>query len=355
MRHSLVRRTSRSRITAALIVLAATLALLAAGPSASAATVKVIGPGANVLATLQSLKAGDTLQLQPGTYTTGYLRVTPMASGGPSNPITIMAADPSHPPLLVGGLRFYSPNYVMLRSLRIQGTAAGLAGLTMDGGTGWVVDKTEVWGAAQTGALGNVVITGTSGYPRGFTFSQNCVHDAGKGPAGDATHHNVYVTFPGSTLSSGNILRNLIFNATSGENLKIGDGGTYGALGPWNVRVANNTFAHAGRQILLHGNVRNNVIVGNLLYYATQGFVANPKTTQIYIHDVTGTGNYISHTYWDGSSMFSYDPSRRATLGTGNVHGAEPAFQSPYTCAGWQPTLAAAVPFGRWGTGSWAK
>ncbi len=350
-------RSSKPRVIAVLAAMAAVVGMLATGPAASASTVRTIHPGDDVLAALTSLHAGDTLQLAAGTYNTGYLRVSPMASGGPSNPITIVAADPAHPPLLMGGLRFYSPNYITLRSLRIQGTSAGLAGLTMDGGTGWVVDQTEIFGAAQTGALGNVVISGTGGYPRAFTFSQNCVHDAGVGPAGDATHHNVYVDFSGSATTSGTILRNLIWNAKSGDNIKVGNGGLANALGPWNVRIANNTFGRGGRQILLHANVRNTTIVGNLFYSATQGFVANPQTTQIYMHDVTGTGNYISHSYWFGSTMFVYDPTKKATLGAGLVHGTDPAFLGAYTCGsgGWRQTLPAALPFGRWGTSAWAK
>ena len=38
--------------------------------------------------------------------------------------------------VMVGGLSFYSPNYITLRSLRIQGAVATYAGLTMVGGTG---------------------------------------------------------------------------------------------------------------------------------------------------------------------------------------------------------------------------
>ena len=226
----------------------------------------------------------------------------------------------------------------------------------MDGGTGWVVDQTEVFGAAKTGALGNVVITGTGGYPRAFKFSQNCIHDAGIGPAGDSTHHNIYVDYAGSATTSGNIFRNLIWNATSGENIKVGNGGAAGALGPWNLRIANNTFGHAGRQILLHANVVNTTIIGNLFYYATQGFVANPQTTQIYMHDVIGAGNFVSHSYWFASTMFNYDPSKKLALGTGIVHGPDPAFRGAYTCgsAGWRQTLPAALPYGRWGTGAWA-
>ena len=92
-----------------------------------------------------------------------------------------------------------------------------------------------------------------------------------------------------------------------------------------------------------------------LMYSALAPFVSNPQTTQIYVHDVVGGGNYVSHTYWAFSSMLSYDPLNKVTYGAGNVHGAEPAFAGAYTCSGWRPTLAAAQPYGRWGTSTWAR
>jgi hypothetical protein len=327
--------------------------LLSAGAgSASAATVTVIHPGANVLAALQALHAGNTLELAPGTYNTGFIRAIGMASGTAGAPITITAQDPTQPPLLVGGLWLYSPMYVVLRHLRIQATAAASPALTVQGGVGWTVDSSEFWGARQTNAYANVVISGTGGYPRAFVFSQNCLHDAATSTRTSSTDHNLYVNFQGSTLTGGQILRNTMWDAPHGENIKLGDGGVDGALGPWNVRVANNTLATGGRQILLHANVRNNTVIGNLFYDATAGFVSNPQTTQVYIHDVIGPGNSFSDNYWSTSTMFMYDPLHVVTLGAGNVAGPNPAFAAPNSCAGWRQTAAAALPYGRWGTSS---
>jgi hypothetical protein len=80
------------------------------------------------------------------------------------------------------------------------------------------------------------------------------------------------------------------------------------------------------------------------------GFVANPKTTNVYIASVIGTGNSFAHNYSAAATMFMYDPAAAVTHGAGNVMGADPAFTGAKTCAGWKPTLAAAVPYGRWGT-----
>ena len=350
------RRSPRSVAAAIGASLALSIGLVGAGPDqAHAATIRTIHAGDNVLTAIQGLHAGDTLLLAAGTYNTGYLRVTPMAAGTAAAPITIRAADLAHPPLLVGGLRFYSPMYVVLKSLRVQATSPGLSALVMDGGVGWTVDTSEFWGARQTKAYANVTISGTGGYPRSWAFTQNCVHDAAMNTGPDATDHNVYVTYQGATPTTGLLIRNLIFGAPHGENIKIGNGGAYGTLGPWGVRVANNTLASGGRQILLHANVGNNTIVGNLFYNATQLFVANPQTTQIYVHDVIGSGNYVSHNYSYLGSMLMYDPLHKVTVGAGNVMGANPTFDAPGSCTGYHPSLAAAIPYGRWGTGTWSR
>jgi hypothetical protein len=355
MRTRRVSRVRKTRLVAVLGALAVLTSVLATGASsASAATTKVIHPGDNVLAALQALRAGDTLELAPGTYNTGFLRA-PMSNGTASAPITVTAQVPTQPPLLVGGLWLYSPTYVNLTYLRIQATAAASPALTVQGGSFWTVSNSEFFGARQTNAYANVVISGTGGFPRFFMFSYNCVHDAATSTRADQTDHNVYVDFTGNGMTSGNIVRNLMWGAPHGENLKLGNGGVDGAVGPWNVRVANNTMAVGGRQLLLHANVVNNVIVGNLFYDATQGFVASPKTTQVYVHDVIGSGNYFSHNYSAIASMMIYDPLKKVTLGVGNVTGPEPAFTGAYTCAGWKQTLPASLPFGRWGTSQWTR
>lgn|GEM_PF-6015695 len=319
---------------------------------ASVATVTVIHPGADVLAALQALRAGDTLELAPGTYNTGLIRAIGMANGTPTAPITVTAQVPSSPPVLVGGLWLYSPTYLVLSHLRVQATAATESALYVEGGLGWTVDSSEFWGARQTNSYANVVITGTGGYPRGFTFSQNCVHDAAQSNRTSTTDHNLYVNFAGSAQTSGLIDRNTMWNAPHGENIKLGNGGLPGALGPWNVRVVANTLALGGRQLLLHGDVRGNTVVGNLFYDPTAGFVSNPQTTQIYIHDVVGGGNSFAGNYSSVASMFIYDPAHAVALGAGNVTGPDPAFAAPFTCGGWQPTNPASIGYGHWGYAS---
>lgn len=352
-------RRSRSATLAALVsVLAVAVGTLGAG-TASAVYLPVtttIHPGADVLAAMRALRPGDTLLLAAGTYNTGYLRADRMAVGSAAFPITVAAADPTHPPLLVGGLRFYSPSYLVLRSLRVQaaniGTDVGLSALVIDGGTGWSVISSEFFGARQTNSMANVNISGTGGYPRAWTFTQNCVHDAANSTRADATDHNLYLSYAGSAATTGVVSRNIVWGAPHGENIKLGNGGLAGAIGPWGVRVVNNTLALGGRQLLLHADVSNNVVAGNIFYHATQGFVSNPKTTQVYVHDVVGTGNSVAGNYSSLATMVSYDPTNKVSYGGGNVVGADPGFTGVGSCGGWKPTLAAAAAYGRWASPS---
>lgn len=367
-------RISGSALVAAAVV--AVTGLLGAAPSQA-----VVGacpatpsprtfqasPGADLKGLASSLCPGDQLVLGPGTYAMGDLRLydDPAAiygrggihRGTASYPITITSADSSQEALLLGSLQLTGAQYWRIDHVRVQATVPGRAALTMNGGVGWRVTSSEFWGARATNAMSNVTIAGSGGYPRGFLFAWNRVHDAAQSTRTDATDHNIYVSFQGSLASGGVITRNLIWNAPHGAGLKLGDGGAYNALGPWGVTVSFNTFYDNGRQILLHGNVRNNAIYGNLLVRATQRFVTDTRTTEIYIHDVTGRNNVFHHNYGFAASMLGYDLKHAVTWGTGNrmandwLH--DPRFTGSLSGAYLSPTNRTVLPYGRYGTGRW--
>ena len=325
--------------------------------------VTVVQPGANVPAELGKLCPGDTLQLAPGTYVTGYMRlylggagIGGIRAGTPSAPITVTSQDPSQPALIQGGLQLYSPHYWRVTNLRIQATVAGQPALTIRNGIGWSVRSCEFWGARQTNAYGNVVISGGGGQPSRFEFRSNLVHDAARSTRSDATDHNIYVNFQGAPGSGGIITRNVIWNAPHGAGIKLGAGGAYNSPGPWGVLVSMNTFYNSGRQILLHGNVRNNRIFGNILQRATQRFARDPRTTQIYAHDVTGRGNVFTNNYAYQATLFAYDPKRSASFGAGNRSYNDPAHDPllrSSTAGVLVPQNPVAQAYGASGTGRW--
>ena len=392
MRPGIERGTWWTRVTvtalfAVLLAVVATLTGVGTSPAlaASSGRVVTIDPQSDFTAVVATLRAGDTLSLLPGTYNVGlarfyagpfpYPRHGNLNSGTPTARITIRAADPTSRPLLQGLLSFQGADYLTLDGLRVQATLAGQPALRMTDGTGWVVQNSEFFGARQTYALANVEIGGglnpdRRGQPAKFAFIRNAVHDASNAPralypdrAVNHTEHNLYLYFAGSGGSGGTVSRNLIWGHPNGEGIKIGSGGAYGARGPWSVTVSYNTIADGGRQILLHGDVRYNVIKGNLLWRATQHFNTDPRTTQIYVHDVTGKGNVITHNYAYGSSMFMFDPScpfapqRSIVASSANIlsaaKSADPGLLSRNTVGGWHTTNAAASAYGRWGTGTW--
>jgi hypothetical protein len=363
-------------VCAALASLALGPGALAAGPARNAAATAsdlltpdrtasviptyTIKPSDNpevLKAALAKLKPGDTLGLYGGNYTTNYLRMyaeghlsTTIAKGTATKPITLTSVDPALPATLLGGLQLSFADYWHISNLNFTATVKGTSALYMDGGVGWSVTGSEFTGARATGSYANVAIAGSKGGPSKFTFSGNCVYAGGMAHKG--ADQNIYVAFPGSAATSGTISRNIIYAAPYGQAIKLGNGGTAGALGPWNVVVSNNTMVSNGRQVLLFGNVRNNKIVGNLFVTATTRFVSNPQTTQVYVSAVARSGNLIRGNYGYSASMFSFDPSKVAVYSANinsNAASADPRFNATTTCGVFKPANPAAAKFGRYG------
>jgi hypothetical protein len=349
-----------SRTIAPLLLAAATAIPLLAptGAAQAAATVRTarsarvvtVSPSQNLAAAMEGLRPGDTLLVAPGTYNQGLVApaVTP---GTASAPIVVRAADTRHPPLLIGGLQLAGADYWQLWFLRVRAAgAAGRSALFMQGGDHWQVRGSEFFGARQTGSYANVVIAGTGGHPQGFVFQDSCVHDAAQTQRVN-TDHNMYVDFAGSPETSGLIKGNVIFNHQNGVGIKLGSGGALNQIGPWNVRVVNNTIVNGGRQLLLHGDVRGNYIAGNILGRSSTRFSRSPKTTLTYVHDVTTRGtNTVAWNTGYGASMLFYDPAHALRSAGPNALRADPRFRDPFTCGGWHPTNPTAVTYGRYGT-----
>jgi hypothetical protein len=365
------------RIGTALVALTSMLVVPAAvgGEDALAAAPEVarpaaVGPrvitahaGDNLKALLQSLYPGDTLRLAPGAiFNTGYLSLYGGAVGGirlgsSAAPITVTSADPSNPARIVGGLMLTRANYWRLSGLQFVATATGKSALYMSGGVGWSVTNSEFWGADRTGSYANVAIGGTATYgsPSRFVFAGNCLHNAGQTSRSN-TDQNLYVSFAGSSGTSGGIARNIIWGSPNGSAIKLGNGGSTGELGPWNVAITNNTLISNGRQLMITGNVRNNLIRSNLFVNATAGFTRSPQTTQIYVNGRVGGGNYVDHNYGFGASMFAFDPAHSVRYGKNyqsNSRASNPAFSSGWRCTAWRPTNRPVTLYGRYAPTTW--
>ena len=307
--------------------------------------------------TMYHLKAGQTLLLEPGVYNIGYMLLRGIdrglrgaANGTPTARITVASASCGSRAVIQGSLLATGLKYWTFTQLVFHATRLGKPALLMDGGVGWTLSFSEIFGAAQTGAFSNLAITGSGGTPRNFLVTQNCVHNAALSNRGNADH-NIYVAYQGTAASGGVISRNTILNAPKGAGIKLGNGGVTGALGPWNVMVLANTFISNGRQVLLHGNIRGNKVIGNLLYRATAPFNSDPRTTQVYVNGRLGAGNTIANNYAFSSSMFTFDPNRSVAYAHDPLYTApayNPAFRGA-TCNTFVPMNPKATPYGRYG------
>jgi hypothetical protein len=347
-------------VVAAALATAASFLVGSAGTAGAVTTgshVIVIGPscsGTCFVNTIKNLVPGDLLELQPGTYVVHEVRPV-IHPGTPTARIIVRAQDPNNRPLLQGDLRLWAPNYWTLDHLRIQTIDAGYDALDIAGGVGWAVGSTEVWGARQTNALANMSITsdtrpGGTGAPRGFRVQFSCIHDAAASGRAAHTDHNLYVNYHGNSSSGGYINNNIIYGAPNGAGIKLGDGAPTNP-GPWGVHVIRNTIAQGGRQILMSGEVRNNTIVGNLLAYSSQGFIASPKTTIIYVNNVTNATNVAGENYGFSASMFNYGATMRYVHD--NALRPNPGFNALSSCGGFHTSYPKAAAYGAYGHGSW--
>jgi hypothetical protein len=354
------RRRARVLAAGALAAVAAGAALAAgpAAPAQAAARVITISPSditygpsgpRSLAARLQALRPGDTLVLNPGVYNAGYTRPN-VWSGTSRSPIVVRASQPAKT-LIKGQLKLWDASYWQLRNLRIQATVKGSEALYLGGGRGWIVAGGEFFGGRATGAYANVAIgSGNYSEPQGFRFTANCVHGAGR-TARENQDHNIYVNFKGSNATSGSIDHNVVFDHPNGVGIKLGAGGEPGARGPWHVRVVNNTVSNGGRQILLHGNVRGNVVQGNLLAFSTKNFQKLAKTTAIYANMLTTRTNRISHNYVYASSFVAWDPDGRLVNTGDNRLRGNPVFNGMGTCGVYEAKAAPARAYGRYGHG----
>jgi hypothetical protein len=289
--------------------------------------------------------------MAPGQYRTGL--VAPNVTRATAEaPIKIMAKDPARRPVIVGGLYLFSPDFWQLWGISAVSTKAGTSALHLQGGTGWQVRGGEYWGASATGWYANVVIGGRDGTPSKFWFLDNCVHHAGNSTRNN-TDHNIYVNFKGGPKTGGTIARNLIFGHPNGFGVKLGDGGAAGAVGPWGVRVMQNTIADGAMQVIMHGDVRRNLVFGNIFAMSREGGGAAPRTVALYTHGLVGDGNYFGHNYVWRIDQMVYDLSKRVIQGVDNGVRPDPGFQSPGSCSGWRPTYEKATHYGRYGDLKW--
>ncbi len=306
-----------------------------------------IAPGQDLKGALETLRAGDTLILDPGTYAVGGISPR-LARGSASQRIVVRGSDPRRPPLIQGYVVLHDADHWTFSGLRVQATVPGKNALFMAGGIHWVVADSEFFGASSTGAFANVAIADSAAPPNGWLFTQSCVHDAGRGTVTghDDTDHNVYVMATGS--APGVLSRNILFNATNGSNVKVGNGGNRVAPGASNVKLEYNTTYNANHQFLIFGNLSGVALKGNLMIRST-----GRTPVGIYFNDLSRAGSataahdygyLMDHNVWAPNSPAS-------TYAEGdNPHYNDPASDPDISvgCRGFRPRNAHAARYGRY-------
>ncbi|MEX2554703.1 MAG: hypothetical protein WEB06_03620 [Actinomycetota bacterium] len=330
------------------------LAVLRAAPARAASTfyVSVSGADANagtlgapwrtVGKGLASLFPGDTLLVRGGTYVERITSVVyrPATAG---NPITV-AAYPGEVPIVKGVLQIRGSNYWTFDGINAMwdpatGTPSDPLVKIMHG-VGWTFKNAEIWGARSYAGLfvGSTVV----GQPSGWRIAGNCIHDtyAAHPPFLD---HNLYIGLkvedqPGP----GIVERNVMFNASNGENIKVGGGSEGGAE---DVIIRNNTLYNASQNVMVVGATTRTTFERNLMGKSTGKWWYPNLRGQ----DVTGANNIAFDNAGFLAERFlkSTNSPKPIIDGGGNLFGVDPKFNA-LGCTAFRPQLSGLKMYGRW-------
>ena len=218
---------------------------LAAEQSAAVVRSRTIGPSDNLAQALESLRPGGVteLRLRPGTYEV-FERDVAVHAGTPEDRITVIAADPDDPPVVSGSLVLQNPSHWTIDRLVFQGVHSGYEALRMNGGTGWMILRSEFFGeqgySAQ--ALLNVAAYKDTA-PRAFRVAYSCFHDGPTDPP-SVHDHLIYVTSSAHPTPS-YISRNILYDNVNGSAIKANSS---------NVRINYNTMQDVAGAVTVQEN-----------------------------------------------------------------------------------------------------
>ncbi len=229
-----------------------------ANPGSFASPFRTVAKG------LRALFPGDTLLVRGGTYVERITTVVYRA-GTVGNPIRA-AAYPGERPVIKGVLQIRNADHWTFDGISVVWDAASIEdpAVKLMHGVGWSFINAEVWGARSYAGI--FVGSGEVGEPANWRIAGNCIHDtyAAHAPFQD---HNLYIGLkledqPGP----GVVERNILFNASNGDNIKVGGGGEGGAE---DVIVRNNTLYNASQNAVIIGATARTTFERNLMSKST--------------------------------------------------------------------------------------
>jgi pectate lyase-like protein len=289
-------------------------------------------PFGSIAFALGRLRPGDTLYVRGGTY---HEKVKVKARPGRKGARVLVSAYPGERPVIEGQLWIGYPTYWTIDGINVTWASdnPNEPMVRLYGGTRWVLQNAEIWGAHSTSGLH--IDDGPSDVLGWWKVRNNCIHDT-YATNGINQDHNLYIDdMAESPNPSGLIKRNLLFNATNGRGIKLGPGDTGG--GPVNVVVRHNTIYNSVQNISLSRDAANVRLFRNLLVNASEANIRGFR--------LRGKGNIARANYGAGSpKLILNDPGYRGIQDLGeNVAGPVPSFDL-IGCAGFHP--AAPLPYG---------
>ena len=283
-----------------------------------------------------SLYPGETLFARGGVYAERIKN--PFLRRGAASDRIAVKAYPGERPVLKGLLWLSKPSYWTFDGLNVQwDDATGQKNehmVKLTGGDGWEFVNAEVWGARSYAAI--LVAQGSLASPNNWRISGCRVRDTY--PSNDTNQDQLIYVNAGMEGTGGIIERNLLWNATNGEAVKLGgpnalEGGTAG------VTVRYNTCYNTAQHMLVAWKSGGNRIERNLLV-KTKGSYKSLRGYQL-----SGAGNVAAENYVSlCGGVIANDPGYTGLQdGGGNVVGADPQFDGDL-----RPALLAAQAYGRW-------
>ena len=278
------------------------------------------------------------MYVRGGTYVED-IKNPPITPGTPSARVSVVAY-PGERPVVQGLLWLMAPSYWTLDGINVtwrNGNSSVDHMVRIINGVGWEFRNAEIWGARSF--AGPLVAGTTVGQPAAWRVSGNCIHDTY--PA-NATYqdHNRCTSTLGWAPGQAPVDHNVMFNATNGENIKLGGGTSAPTEGSANVTVSYNTFYNGLQPILLADGTRNILIERNIVTLGTNGYAMRA-------YHLSGTGNTFRHNVFSRVDRLQLGDPGYALLndGGGNLFPLDPLFTA--VGCGMRPTDALAVNYGR--------
>jgi hypothetical protein len=291
---------------------------------------------------LGQLRPGDVLLVRGGDYVE-RIEGFPLAKGTPDRRIRV-AAQPGERPVLRGMLELKELEFWTFDGINVtwDGGSSEDHMVKLVGGRGWIWENAEVWGARS---FANILVANA---PSDWVIRGSCIHDAqAKNPNDAFRYHNIYANTE-LAAGPGLIEGNLLFNASTGSNLKLGGPGDSAEEGAANVTVRYNTLYRAMQPVLLSGGSRDNVMERNIVGL---GLRDSPNYL-VRSYRLVGEGNLFRDNIGFGAAALYYSAFPEGFGGVadggGNRFPFDPEFDAVDTCDGFRTGAGDAALYGRY-------